>query len=159
MKSLFSYFHLDQQICSRKIALGIRSKPRKYRLSRGGIDHFYNIYSIVSESQKTIPFNKTHPRTVDKCILHSLPRHAPRHHQMKQSHNYNRLLTNCRSATNKIECIQAETAEANAVLCTLTETWIKEDDDIRPLQLCPSGNKCILIPKKVRLGGGLALIY
>ena len=159
VKYLFSHFHLDQQICSRIIALGIKSKPRKYRLSRGGRDHFYKIYSIVSESWKTIPFNKMQSRTVDKCILHSLPRHAPKHHQMKQSHNYNGLLINCRSVANKIECIQAEIAEANAVLYALTETWIKEDDDITPLQLCPSGYKCISIPRKVRSGGGLALIY
>ena len=159
MKSLFSHFHLDQQICSRIIVLGIRSKPRKYRLSREGRDHFHKIYSIVSESQKTIPFEKTQSRTVDKCILHSLSRHSPKHHKMNQGHNYNGLLINCRSVTNKTECIQAEIAEANAALCTLTETWIKEDDNITPLQLCPSGYKCISIPRKVRSWGGLALIY
>ena len=50
VKSLFSYFHLDQPICSRIIALGIRSRPRKYRRSRGGRDHFYKIFSLdVSE--------------------------------------------------------------------------------------------------------------
>ena len=79
VKSLFSYFHLNQAICSRIIALGIRSRPRKYRRSRGGRD-FYKIFSIVSESLKTSPFNKTQLRTVDKCILHSLPKHAPEHH-------------------------------------------------------------------------------
>ena len=159
VKSFFSYFHLDQQICIRIIALGIRSISRKYRLSRGGRDHFHKIYSIVSESQKTIPFNKTQSRTVDKYILCSLPKHAPKHHQMKQSHSYNRLLINCRSVTNKTECIQAEIAEAHAALCALTENWIKADDDITPLQLYPSGYKCILLPRKVRSGGGLALIY
>ena len=119
VKSLFSYFHLDQPICSRIIALGIRWKPRKYRWSRGGRDHFYKIYSIVSESQKTIPFNKTQSRTVEKCILCSLPKHTPKHHQMKQSHNYNGLPINCRSVTNKTECIQVEIAEANVALCAL----------------------------------------
>ena len=78
---------------------------------------------------------------------------------MKQSHNYNGLLINSRSVTNKTDCIQAEITEANAALCALTETWIKEYDDITPLQLCPNGYKCILIPRKVRSGGGLALIY
>ena len=78
---------------------------------------------------------------------------------MKQGHNYNGMLINCRLVSNKTECIQAEIAEANATLCVLTETWIKEEDDIAPLQLCPSGYKCISIPKKGRSGGGLALIY
>ena len=159
VKSLFSYFHLVQPIHSRIIALGIRSRPRTYRRTRGGRDHFYKIFSIVSESQKTSPFNKTQLRTEDKCILCSLPKHAPEHQQMKQSHSYNGLLVNCRSAANKTECIQAEITEANAALCALTETWIKEEDDITLLQLCPSGYKCISIPRKVRSGGGLALIY
>ena len=88
-----------------------------------------------------------------------MPRHAPEHHHMKQSHNYNRLLSNYRSVTNKTECIQAEIVEANAVSYASIQTWIKEDDDITPLQLCPSGYKCISIPRKVRSGGGLALIY
>ena len=78
---------------------------------------------------------------------------------MKQSHSYNGLLVNCRSTANKTECIPAEITKANAALCALTETWIKEEDDITLLQLCPSGYKCISIPRKVRSGGGLALIY
>ena len=53
----------------------------------------------------------------------------------------------------------AKVAEANAALYALTETWIKKDDDITPFQLCPSGYKCISIPRKVRSGGQLALIY
>ena len=69
------------------------------------------------------------------------------------------MLINCRLVTNKTQCIQAEIAEANAALSGLTETWIKEDDDITPLQLCPSGYKYISIPRKVRSGGGLTLIY
>ena len=116
VKLLFSYFHLDQQIHSRIIALGIRSKLRKYRRSRGGRNHFYKILSIVSVSQKTTPFNKTQLRTVDNCILCSLPKHAAEHHQMTQSHSYNGLLINCRSAANKTECIQEEITEANAAL-------------------------------------------
>ena len=88
-----------------------------------------------------------------------MPRHVPEHHQMKQSHNYNGLLINCRSFTNKTECIQAEITEANAALCALTETLIKEDDDLTPLPLCPSGYKYVSVPRKVRSGGGLALIY
>ena len=96
---------------------------------------------------------------MEKCILHSLPKHAPEHHQMKQSHSYIGLLVNCRLAANKIEHIQAEITEANGALCALTETSIKEEDDITALQLCPSGYKCISIPRKVRSGGRLALIY
>ena len=159
VKPLFSCFHLDQPICSRIITLGIRSRPRKYRISRGGRDHFHKILSIVSASQKTPSLNKIQFRTVGKCFLHPLPKYTLEHLQMKQSHSYNGLLVNCRSVTNKIEYIQAEITEANVALCALTETWIKEEDDTTSLQLCPSGYKCISIPRKVRSGGGLALIY
>ena len=69
------------------------------------------------------------------------------------------MLVNCRSSANKTECIQAEITKANAALCALTETWIKEEDDITLLHLCPSGYKCISIPRKVRSGGGPTLIY
>ena len=82
-----------------------------------------------------------------------------KHHQRKQSHRYNVLLVNCRSVANKIEFIQAEITEDNASLCALTETWIKEEDDITPLHLSPSGYKCISIPRKARSGGGLEIIY
>ena len=159
VKPLFPYFYLDQQIHSRIIALGIRSRPRKYRRSRGGSNHFYKILSIVSVYRRSLPLNKTQLRTVNNHLLCSLPKHAPEHHQRRQSHSYNGLLINCRSVANKIETIQAEITEANASLCALTETWIKEEDDITPLHLCPSGYKCISIPRKARSGGGLALIY
>ena len=128
-------------------------------MTKGRKKHFYKIYSIVSESQKTIPFNKAPSRTIDKCILYSLPKHAPKHHQMKQGYSYNGMLINCRSVTNKTECIQPEIAEANAAPCALTKTWMKEKDDIKPLKLCPSGYKCISTPRKVRSEGELALIY
>ena len=155
VKPLFPYFHLDQQIRSRIIALGIRSRPRKCRRSRGGSNHFYKILSIISVHRKPSPLNKTQLRTVNNHLLCSLPKHAPEHHQRKWSHSYNGLLINWRSVANKIESIQAEITETNASLCALTETWIKEEDDITPLHLCPSGYKCISIPRKARSGGGL----
>ena len=133
VKSLFSYFHLDQPICSRIIALGIRSKPRKYRRSRGGIEHFHRIFSIITEFWRTLPVDRTQTRIVDKSHLCPLQKHVPNHHQKKQNHSYNGLLVNCRSAANKTECIQAEITDANAALYVLTKTWIKEEDDITPL--------------------------
>ena len=100
---------------------------------RGGKEHFHKIYSIVSESQKTIPFNRALSRTIDQCMLCILPKNATKYHQAKQGHNCNGMLINCRLVTNKTECIQAEITEVNAALCALTETWIKENDDIIPL--------------------------
>ena len=146
MKSLFFFFFLYFHLGSTNLQQnnctgGLDENLENTDNQGGGRDHFYKIYSIVSESRKTIFLNKTQSRTVDNCILCSLPKHAPEHDHKKQSHNYNGLLINCRSATNKTECIQIEIAEANVALCALTETWIKEHDDITPLQLCISRYK------------------
>ena len=158
-KSLFFVFPSGSTNMQQNNCTGDEIKPRKYRWSRRGREHLCKIYSTVSESWKTIPFSKALSRTIDKCILCSLPKNTPKYYQMKQGRNYNGILSNCRLVTNRTECIQAEISEANAALCALTETWIKEDDDITPLQVCPSGYKYISIPRKVRSGGGLALIY
>ena len=104
-KSLFPCFHLDQLTWSRIITLGIISKPRKYRWSREEKEHFHKIYTIVSEIQKTIPFNKALSRTIDQCMIHSLTKHAAKYHQMKQGHIYNGMLINCRLLTHKTEYI------------------------------------------------------
>ena len=92
VKPLFPYYHLDLQTRSRIIALGIRSRPRKYRRSRGGSNHFYKILSIISLHRKPLPLNKTQLRIVNNHLLCSLPRHAPEHHQWTQSYSYNGLL-------------------------------------------------------------------
>ena len=41
----------------------------------------------------------------------------------------------------------------------LTETWIKEDDNITPARLCPKGYKSLSIPRLVRTGGGTAMVF
>ena len=49
--------------------------------------------------------------------------------------------------------IQLEIADNNLGIYVITEMWIKEDDDITPLQLCPSDYKVISIPQKNIIGG------
>ena len=48
---------------------------------------------------------------------------------------------------------------SNIDLCALTETWIREDNTITPLELCPLGYKSISIPPQNRQGGGVAIVY
>ena len=41
----------------------------------------------------------------------------------------------------------------------MTETWIKEDNTIIPLDICPLGYKSISIPRHNQQGGGVAIVY
>ena len=66
---------------------------------------------------------------------------------------------NCRSTINKSADLKCEISNKNINLCVLTEIWIKEDDMITPLELCPPGYKSISIPHQKQMGGGVAIIY
>ena len=48
---------------------------------------------------------------------------------------------NCRSVKNKTQEIQVELTSNNLDVCVLTETWIKEDDNITDTRQCPKGYK------------------
>ena len=41
----------------------------------------------------------------------------------------------------------------------MTETLIREDDTITPLEICPLGYKSISIPRHNQQGGGVAIVY
>ena len=59
---------------------------------------------------------------------------------------------------NKTQDIQLELVNNNLDLCILTETWIKEGDNITPTRLCPGGYKSLSIPRHDKIGG-IAIIY
>ena len=44
-------------------------------------------------------------------------------------------------------------------ICTITETWLKEDDEIGKVALTPEGYEILSSPHPIRLGGGFAVIY
>ena len=41
----------------------------------------------------------------------------------------------------------------------LTETWIKEDDNVTPARLCPNGYKSLYVSRLDRAGGGIAVFF
>ena len=53
---------------------------------------------------------------------------------------------------NKMQTIQLKIENKDISYCTLTETWIKEDDDLTPLCICPSGYKSVSIPRLGKTG-------
>ena len=68
-------------------------------------------------------------------------------------------LVNCQSVVNKTADLQHDLIENNFTLCALTETWIRLDDDVTSVQLCPPGFKVISISRKDKTGGGIAVVY
>ena len=50
-------------------------------------------------------------------------------------------MVNCRSILNKTQTIQVEIGTHNIDLCALTETWIKQEDNITILACCTPNYK------------------
>ena len=72
---------------------------------------------------------------------------------------YNASLINCRSVVNKTADLKVELADCNLHVCALTETWLKEGNDITPNQLCLNGYSIASVPRVNRTQGGIALIH
>ena len=68
-------------------------------------------------------------------------------------------LVNFQSVVNKTADLQCDLIENNFTLCALTETWIRQEDDVTLVQLCPPGFKAISISRKDKIGGGIALVH
>ena len=145
------------------IALGIKSRPAKYRRNRAGKDLFYHINSIVNRGQPDVtnalpstPFhaiNKNNLLTIkikDNSWQSTCANHAEIHI----------ALINCRSVVNKSQDIQLELVNNNNLdLYVLTEIWLKEDDTITSTRLCPDGYKSLSIPRHDKVGEGIAIIH
>ena len=68
-------------------------------------------------------------------------------------------LINCRSVVNKSTELQVELVQNRIDICSLTETWIRDDDTAAETQMCPPGYKEISVPRSNRQGGGIAIVY
>ena len=68
-------------------------------------------------------------------------------------------LVKYQSVVSKTADLQHNLIENNFTLCALTETWIRQDDDVTSVQLFPPGFKVISISRKDKTGGGIAVVY
>ena len=142
------------------IALGIRSKQRPYRKSRGGKDHFCHTHAIIGRGTTRMQSTSlTKARSIDHGILQSLPIQHQTQIKNRSSFRYCGALINCRSVQNKTNEIQQTMEENNIDISALAETWIKVEADLTQLRLCPQRYKSILVPRKNRTRGGLAVIH
>ena len=60
---------------------------------------------------------------------------------------------------NKSTELQVELVQNRIDICSLTETWIRDDDTAAETQMCPLGYKAISVPRSNRQGGGIAIVY
>ena len=61
---------------------------------------------------------------------------------------------NCCSIVNKAADFKMDLHTQNVDICALTETWLKEDDAITPMEMCPAGYASLSVPQTDRSGGG-----
>ena len=68
-------------------------------------------------------------------------------------------LINCRSIIYKSADFQVELVHNKVDICSLTETWIREDDTTTVSQISPPGYKAISVPRSNKQGEGIAVVY
>ena len=68
-------------------------------------------------------------------------------------------LINYRLVINKSADLPVELVYNKVDICSLMETWIKEDDTTTESQICPPGYKAISVPMSNKQGGGIAIVY
>ena len=66
-------------------------------------------------------------------------------------------LINYKSVINKSAYLQVELVHNKADICSIMETWIKENTT--ESQICPSGYKAISVLRSNKQGGGIAIAY
>ena len=142
------------------ITLGIRKHwdGKKCQRSRGGARLHRKIKTLVTEVENRCmlarPARQLDLTSIITILLESnLVRMETKKSIIKCA------LVNCWSVVNKTADLQHDLTENNFTLCALTETWIRQDDDVTSVQLCPSGFKVISISRKNKTVGGIAVVY
>ena len=151
---------LDNMTRSGIITLGIRRcwNEKKYQRSRGGVRICRKIKTVVTVVENRCKLAKP-ARWLDMTskitilLENKLVRMETKESIIKGA------LVNCQSVVNKTADFLCDVIENNFTLCTVTETWIRQEEDVTLVQLCPPGFKAISISRKDRTGGGIAVVY
>ena len=136
-------YNLSSAIHSWIIALGFKKQllARLYRRSRGSVDLFHNIQSMISNRQWTT----THSGSV-KCSPCNLTNIALLSAEPKmETKTVHISQINIRSTANKIQIFHQCMMDDQTDVCLITETWLKPQDDLVVKQVPPQGYKYCLI--------------
>ena len=145
---------LNNTIRSKVIVLGIRKQRNHepYRRSRGGKSFFHRISTIVSQQNDQGHLNicdsKT-PRTIDYRNILTVQLNNTKIKSMSESLIHCALI-NCRSVVNKSTELQVELVKNRIDICSITETWIRDDDTTAETQICLPGNNAISVLRSYR---------
>ena len=143
VRSYHDISHLDWYTRANIINLGIRRQPnwKPYRRSRGGKGLIGHIFGKIRQ----VDYNNLTTITISEVPL---------------SRWINLAHINARSVCNKKDQIQEQIVINKLDLCTITETWIKQDDSTTAKEILPPGYSVSSSSHQGnRADGGTALIY
>ena len=142
----YNLLSLRQTTRSWIIHLGICKQliDQPYRRSKAGRNMFIKIHTIVTD-------HLIRPQTAQVCLENLA--HVASSSKQKSSGRHLRLShINARSVCNKLNDLHQYINLHNIDLCSITETWIKEEDDIAAKELAPNGYKYISFPQRGGMG-------
>ena len=137
-------YNLSSAIHSWIIALGIKKQPlaRPYRRSRGGVNLFHKIQSIICNRQWTTTHNgsaKCNPCNLTNIAL------LPAEPKLKTKTVHISHI-NTRSIVNKIHIFHQCMMDDQIDIYVMIETWLKPKDDLVVKQVPPQGYKMLCYP-------------
>ena len=142
----------------RIIELGICVHHQPYRRPRDGRNLFHRTPTIFTESeQRKQHYDWINSKTTTYNIEiackpdNILPKN--------DTNSYNCALINYHSIVNKTADLKAKIWDNNIDICALSETWIKQDDNIMVMNMCPVGYSAISLPRPDCSGGGITIIH
>ena len=151
----FSISHLDNNVRSRIISLGIRKQyiPRPYRCSRAGNNLFHKIFIICSNTSGIKPFHQQLGPNQLNLITPIITRN--------QSVSATLSHINVWSIVNKTSSFHEYITDLSPTICALTETWLSNDEaDLRFKDVPPKGYSIISRPwPGHKKGGGIAVVH
>ena len=155
----YALFGLETVVRSKIINLCIKRRRnlRPYRCSRGGRTIFRKIHAFVcnQSDRKCLHFNIT---GINWANLTPVSMSSTRTNSQKEIIAHFATI-NCCSIVNKTADFKIDLHTQNVDICALTETWLKEDDAITPMEMCPAGYASLSVPQTDRSGDGLALVF
>ena len=144
----YSSFCLEPVIRRKIIELGIPEHHQHYRRFRGGRNLFHMICTIITEAEQ----RKQHYDWIDSTATCNISNECQPDNTLPRSDN-------CHSIVSKTADLKAKISYNNIDICALTETWIKQDNNITVVNMCPAGYSAIFLPRPDYLGEGIAITH
>ena len=156
----FGLFKIDLDVQSKIIALGIRRKHMMYRWSRAGTRVFNQIHSIQKCKGNRCDTNINNTGGKGKGVQLNLLKHiaSDKLGSFSKPTLLKSALVNVHSICNKILTFHHFVSDNKLDICSVTETWIKPNDNSTPSCLPPINFSSHNTIRNGKTGGGLAFV-